>query len=149
MGRSNGGISGAVSQLLGISQSELIAARQAGKSMVQIASEKGMTEQNLIESITAQRNAQIDQLVQDGKMTQEQAGLCKQNIGQQIKSNISRTNIGPNRTGVPGQGQGKALKSGANQRQAAAGMGAGRGAGRGAGYRATNGTCPYNTSQNQ
>jgi len=147
IGRANGGMSGATAQLLGISQSDLIAARQSGKSLVQIASEKGISEQKLIESITAQRSAQIDQLVKDGKMTQDQASLCKQQMTERIKANINRTSVGPIRTGTAGQGQGKAFKAGAGQGQ---GMGmAGRGAGRGTGPRATNGSCPYYPAQNQ
>lgn len=136
LGRANGGMVTSVSQLLGIDVSELITARQSGKSMVQIAAEKGVSEQQLVEYVIGQRGTQIDQLVKDGRITQAQADLHKQFMAEQVKENLNRTTVGPNRSGTAG---GQAFKAGAGAR---AGMAAG-GAGRGAGYGARAGNCPY------
>lgn len=119
MGRDMGGMGTNMAEFLGISQEDLSAARQAGQSLVQIAAEKGISEQQLLDYVLAQRNAQIDQLVTDGKITQEQADQHKQFMTERVQENLNRTTVGPNNTG------GKGLKAG--------GMGAGMGKGLGLG----------------
>jgi hypothetical protein len=125
MGRDFGSMAAPVAQFLGIDQADLIAARHSGKSMVQIASEKGIGEQQLVDYVVGQRSAQIDQMVTDGKITQAQADLHKQFMTGQVKTNLNRTDVGPKRTG---DGMGK---------------GFGRGAGNGPGT----GVCPYNAAR--
>lgn len=131
MGRAFGNMVVSVAQFLGINQTDLIAARQSGKSMVQIADEKGVSEQQLIDYVVGQRSSQIDQLVKDGKITQAQADLHKQFMAERVKVNLNRTEVGM------GGGMGKGGRG--------AGMGAGQG--RGAGNGPGNGMCPYNTTR--
>ncbi len=119
MGRNMGGMGTNVAEFLGISQADLTAARQAGQSMVQIAAEKGISEQQLLDYVLAQRGAQIDQLVTDGKITQEQADQHKQFMTERVQENLNRTTVGPNNTG------GKGFRAG--------GMGTGMGKGLGQG----------------
>jgi polyhydroxyalkanoate synthesis regulator phasin len=126
-GLGQGGMGSNVAEFLGISQEDLRAARQAGQSLVQVAAEKGISEQQLLDYMLAQRGAQLDQLVTDGKITQEQADQHKQLMTERIKENINRTNIGPNRA------EGRGLKAG--------GMGAGMGKGLGRGQGNCGGQC--------
>ncbi|NLI11304.1 hypothetical protein [Pelotomaculum propionicicum] len=118
-GRNMGGMGANVAEFLGISQDDLRAARQAGQSLVQIAAEKGISEQQLLDYMLAQRTAQIDQLVTDGRITQEQADQHKQFMTERVQENINRTTVGPNnnggqgfRAGGKGAGMGKGLGQG-------------------------------------
>lgn len=138
MGRSFGSMSAEVAQFLGIDASELIAARQSGQSLAQLATAKGIGEQDLVNFIIGQRSAQIEQLVSDGKITQAQADLHKQFMTERVQTNINRTTVGPNRTNSDAQSfGGQGMRAGGK----APGQGAGAGYGRGSGMRA--GTCPY------
>ena len=94
MGRAIGGMSTNVAEFLGISVTDLRTARQSGKSLAQIAVDKGKTEQELVDYIVGQRTAQLEQLVTDGKITQAQADLCKQNMEDRVKANVERTSVG-------------------------------------------------------
>jgi len=125
MGRNFGSMAAPVAQFLGIDQTELVAARRSGKSMVQIASEKGISEQQLVDFVVGQRSAQIDQMVADGKITQAQADLHKQYMAEQVKTNLNRTDVGPKHTG----------------------NGMGKGFGRGAGNGPGTGVCPYGVAR--
>ena len=68
-----GVVSDAVSKLLGLTPEQISAERQAGKTLSQIAKEKGITDQQLIDAIVAGRTEEIAQAVKDGRMTQAQA----------------------------------------------------------------------------
>ncbi len=127
MGRNMGGMGTNVAEFLGISQEDLSAARQAGQSLVQIAAEKGISEQQLLDYMLNQRSTQIDQLVTDSKITQEQAEQHKQFMTERVQENINRTTVGPNNTGDRG------FKAG--------GMGAGMGKGLGRGQGNCGGQC--------
>ncbi|MCL4467205.1 MAG: hypothetical protein M1401_02640 [Chloroflexi bacterium] len=89
------GGSKSVAQILGIDQAQLRAERQAGKSLAQIAQEKNVDEATLIDKIIAQRQAQLDQLVTDGKLTQEQQNLMLERMQTQVKTAVERTEVGP------------------------------------------------------
>lgn len=149
VGRNFGGMALSVAQYLGISQTDLITARQSGKSLVQIAEEKGVSQQQLVDYVVGQRSAQIDQLVKDGKLTQAQAELCKQYMTERVKANLNRTEVGPNRSGTGGRalnagnGAGAGVGVGAG---AGRGLGRGAGQGRGAGYGPGSGACLYNNT---
>jgi hypothetical protein len=124
MGRNYGSMSTNVAEFLGISQEDLQAARQSGKSLVQIAAEKGKSEQQLVDYVIGQRSDWLDQMVSDGRITQEQADQRTQQMTEQVKENLSRTEVGPNPSGnaagkgnraageCTGAGMGKALGSG-------------------------------------
>ncbi len=145
MGQNQGSMSTNVADFLGITQEDLQAARQSGKSMVQIATENGKSEQDLVEYVIGQRSDWLDQLVSDGKITQEQADQRSQQMTEQVKENLSRTEVGPNPSGnaagkgnrtagdCTGAGMGKALGSGQGNGSGNTGAGAGLGSGSGAG----------------
>lgn len=66
-------LSDAVLQLLGMTRDEVLTERQAGKTLSQIAGEKGVSDQQVIDAMLAEQQAALDQAVKDGKITQEQA----------------------------------------------------------------------------
>jgi hypothetical protein len=156
MGRNYGSMATNLSQLLGISQEDLQAARQSGKSMVQIAADQSISEQQLVDFVIGQRSDWLDQLVSDGRITQEQADQRTQQMTEQVKENLNRTEVGPNPSGsaagkgnraagtCTGAGLGKALGSGqgngAGNTGAGAGLGVGQGNGSGLGICARDGT---------
>lgn len=90
MGRGMGDMED-LAEYIGISKEDLIAARQSGKSMVQIAGEKGIGEQQLVDYLMEKFNTKIDQKVTDGKITSEQAGQLKQSMAERIKARLNST----------------------------------------------------------
>lgn len=100
LGRAAGGMIGFIADLLGMKPEEVIAERQAQKSLVQIAGEKGISEQELLDKVLESRKTRIDQLVKDGRITQEQADLAVKNMTERLKVNLNRTTVGP--AGGPG-----------------------------------------------
>lgn len=79
---------------LGISQEELIAARRSGKSIVQVAGEKGISEEQLLEYMSQKCSERIDQQAADGKITGEQAEKLKQSLNERLKAELNRTETG-------------------------------------------------------
>ncbi|OQA07153.1 MAG: hypothetical protein BWY65_01979 [Firmicutes bacterium ADurb.Bin373] len=59
--------------------------------MVQIAGEKGIGEQQLVDYLMEKFNTKIDQKVTDGKITSEQAGQLKQSMAERIKARLNST----------------------------------------------------------
>lgn len=85
-----------VTKLLGLTAEQLQAERQAGKSLVEIAAAaKGMSETALIQAILDDHNADLAQLVKDGKLTQEQADAMLTHMEAQVKVMVNRTGVGP------------------------------------------------------
>ncbi|WP_227766439.1 DUF2680 domain-containing protein [Zhaonella formicivorans] len=109
IGRMYGSMRTVIADLLGMSESDLIAARQSGQSMVDIAKEKGIEKEQLIDKVVSTRKDTLQQLVADGKITQEQANYCLQNLETRIESNMERTttgNIWKGNRGAKGFGRG-------------------------------------------
>lgn len=67
--------------ILKMSPEDFRAARRSGKTIQEIAKEKGLTVEQLQEQFLSMRKAQVQQLVKEGKITQEQADFCLQNMG--------------------------------------------------------------------
>lgn len=113
MGRGFGNMVNTIANFLGIDSSKVIASRQEGKSMVQIAQENGKSENELYNYITGQRKAQLDQLVASGRITAEVAAAQETIMKERIKENLNRTDVGP---GFNKAGQNKKMVSGKYQR---------------------------------
>lgn len=62
-----------VAKTLGIATEQLYAERSAGKTLAQIAKDKGVSEQQLTDAILAALKQFTDQAVKDGRITQAQA----------------------------------------------------------------------------
>ena len=103
-----GVVSDAVSKLLGLTPEQISAERQAGKTLSQIAKEKGITDQQLIDAIVAGRTEEIAQAVKDGRMTQAQADWMLAKMKAMAPFQITNP-FGPGgmggRMGARGQGQ--------------------------------------------
>lgn len=96
-----------VCTLLGLTAGEIQAQRQEGMSLVQIATAKGVTEEQLIKAVMTERQARIQERVTAGTLTQERATFMQQNMEQNVVRAINRTTVGkPEWAGTNGAGQG-------------------------------------------
>lgn len=97
---------GQVASILGITQEELRAEFQAGKSLAQIAQEKGISRDTLKQKLLDARKAELDAAVQAGRLTAER----RDQMMQRMTANIDRMldmkpgQRGP-RGGAPRQGR--------------------------------------------
>lgn len=99
--------SDAVCKLLGLDAKEIQSQRHEGKSLVQIAATKGVSEQQLVEAIMIERKAQTQARVTAGSLTQEQANLILQQMEQNIIRAVNRGTVGkPEWAGASGAAQG-------------------------------------------
>ena len=100
------GLPDAVEQLLGMTEDQIETERQAGKSLVQIAQSKGITEETLISTILNAKKAEQDKLVAAGTITQARADVMYQQMQQQVPVMVNRTTTGP----AVGQAQGQSTQ---------------------------------------
>jgi hypothetical protein len=95
MGPGYGVVADAVTNLLGMTLEEIRTERLAGKSLAQIAQEKGISEEKLIDTIIAAKKAILDQLVADGHITQAQADASLERMAERAREAVERTTVGP------------------------------------------------------
>lgn len=74
-----------VSWYLGLRSQDLYIQMASGKSLVEIAAEKGITEQQLIDSVMTGRRVAFDQAVKAGYMTRIYADSMLQNLNSNLK----------------------------------------------------------------
>jgi len=84
-----------VSELLGLTHEEIEAQRHEGKSLVEIAEAQGVSEDALVEAILDARREAVQQRVEDGILTQEQANLILQQMEQRTIQMANRVTFGP------------------------------------------------------
>ncbi len=132
MGRNGNSLVGIVSDVLELSRADLASERQAGKSLLDIAAEKGFDKDQLVESVLAKRQANLEQALKDNKISEEQYNQCVQEMEENIEKNLSRTEVGPN-----GNGKGN---SNANANANGKGQGLRNGPGQGKGTASCNGS---------
>ncbi|KXG44243.1 hypothetical protein TEPIDINF_001758 [Tepidibacillus infernus] len=77
--------------LLKINAETLAQELKAGKSLANIASEKGVSEQKVIDLLVKQHEERIDQAVKSGKMTKEQADQIKSTLQDRVKASVEQT----------------------------------------------------------
>ncbi|MVX62102.1 hypothetical protein GKZ28_00100 [Clostridium chromiireducens] len=82
---------------LGMTDAEITAWLNSGKTMYTLAEEKGMTEDQFKAALLEERNKAVDKAVSDGTITNEEGVLLKETL----KNNLD------NCTGTPGQKTGK------------------------------------------
>jgi hypothetical protein len=85
----------AVSELLGLTPEELCDLRQEDKSLAEIAADKGVATEELVEAIMAEKIAAVQTRVDDGTITQEQAELIIQRMEENTRLAVNRTTTGP------------------------------------------------------
>ena len=78
---------------LGMTDEEITAGLNSGKTMYDLAEEKGMTEDQFKTALLEERNKAVDKAVADGTITSEEGDSLKETL----KNNID------NCTGIPGQ----------------------------------------------
>lgn len=66
-------VSDAIADLLGLTTEEIYAERQAGKTLGEIANERGVSDETLIVAMVAEQREAIEQAVAEGTLTREQA----------------------------------------------------------------------------
>lgn len=109
-----GGMDDAVTKLLGMTEEQIQAERQAGKSLVQIAAAKNIEEDALINAIMADKKADLDKMVADQKITQTQADQMLTQMKDRVKLMVNRTTVGPPDWAGKGAGFGGQGRMGAN-----------------------------------
>lgn len=62
-----------IARTLGLTETELMTALRDGKTIAQLAQEKGVSTETIVNALVAAEKARLDQAVADGKLTQAQA----------------------------------------------------------------------------
>jgi hypothetical protein len=76
------GASDAIASLLGVDAETLHSELASGKTLADIAGEKGVDVQEVVDAIVAEQTSRIDAAVADGRLTQEQADARKADLAQ-------------------------------------------------------------------
>ena len=138
--------SGTVAAILGLTDSQVMAYRQQGLSLAQIAARQNVDPQKLVDALVAQWSVRIDARLAVGAVTADQAKILKANLAAQAKAMVNQTTLGGMRGGAVGAGRNGTMRGMAG---AGTGNGAMAGAGRGGmmrGAGAGTGTCPMATT---
>ena len=86
---------GEVGELLGLTPEEIHALRYEGKSLAEIAAAQGVSEDELVAAILAARQEVVQQRVEAGTITQEQADQMLGAMAQNLYQSVNRTTLGP------------------------------------------------------
>ncbi|AII58094.1 hypothetical protein ASJ33_05725 [Dehalococcoides mccartyi] len=119
---------GTVLTLLNMTQAELQAERQSGKTLAAIAAEQGISTDALVNALMEQHRAAVQAMVNAGQITQEQGTYRLQIMEQNVIRMVNQTG------GANGAGSGNGVCDGSGPIS-----GAGNGTGVGAG--SSNGIC--------
>jgi hypothetical protein len=92
----------AIAQALGISSSELYAAQVSGKTVAQLASEKGVDLETVVAAALGTHKQGLDAQVQAGRLTQAQADWMQAQMQANIRTHFSGQ-YGPGSMMGPGQ----------------------------------------------
>jgi len=85
-----------VAQRLGMTADELKQALKDGKTIAQLAQEKGISLDSLTKALSAQRTAKIQQALKDGKITQDQASKMLDNLKKNLTNRLEKGRGGKN-----------------------------------------------------
>ncbi|WP_438446683.1 hypothetical protein [Gorillibacterium sp. sgz5001074] len=92
--------------ILGMDQELVKKQLTEGKSLVEIAASKGMSEATLKEKLLAERSAKLEEAVKAGKLTRERADTIKNRLQEHIGSKLNQKGWSPE-TGFHGPGHPK------------------------------------------
>lgn len=114
-----GSMSEQIAKVLGMTLDELRSARTDGKSVAEIAKEKGMNEDKLVADLLQARKTELAQLVKEGNMTQEQMDAMMERMESNIQAAIQRQSVGPmhGNGGKKGMGHGRGWNTQSNNQQ--------------------------------
>lgn len=96
----------ALAEALGITPEELITRREAGETLWQIAESQGISSEDFPTLVTDARTKALDQAVEDGAITQEQADWMSQHMGPGFGPGAGYCN-GSGMGGYGGRGHGR------------------------------------------
>ena len=131
---------GTVAAVLGLTDAQVMAFRQQGLSLSQIAERQKVDPQKLIDALAARWSARIDARVAAGALTADQAKALRDNLAVQAKAMVYQVAMGGMRGAAVGAGPNGTMRGIAGAGMGSNGM---TGAGRGGMMRgAGNGTCP-------
>jgi uncharacterized protein (DUF433 family) len=105
-----GGLS-IVAEQLGIDPSELFTELQAGKTIAQIAEEKGVATDTIVNAVVAAEQERLTTAVTDGRLTQAQADARLASVKADVEAMLDKTFDAQN---FPGDGQRDGFRVGAN-----------------------------------
>ena len=83
--------------VIGITPQELMTQLKAGSSIAEVATSKGVDPQAVITKLSTDANARIDQLVTEGKITQERADQAKAKTTDRVTKLVNRKFDGSHR----------------------------------------------------
>jgi lambda repressor-like predicted transcriptional regulator len=132
---------GTLAAILGLTDAQVMAFRQQGLSLAQIAGQQKVDPQTLIDALAATWSVRIDARLAAGALTADQAKVLKDNAAAQAKAMVYQAAMG----GMRGAAVGAGPNSTTRGMGGGAGMGAGAGRGMmggGNGAGAGTGTCP-------
>jgi|GEM_PF-1060827 len=78
-----------IAGVLGISEAELQSALQAGQTVADLATEKSIDLQMVIDALVAEQQTQLAQAVTDGRLTQEQADARLAKLQEELPTQLS------------------------------------------------------------
>ncbi len=106
-----GDMADAVAEALGMTTDELRQAHQDGQTLAEIADAQGVDQQTVVDAIVATISDHLDQAVENGRLTQEQADEMKANAAERAQDILNGTapfgdghhgRFGPGPHGGPG-----------------------------------------------
>jgi polyhydroxyalkanoate synthesis regulator phasin len=80
---------GVAAKALGISEDDLKTALRDGKTLADVATDKGVAVQSVIDALVADATSHIDQAVTDGKLTAEQATKMKADLTARVTTMVN------------------------------------------------------------
>ena len=115
--RGTGAVADAVAGFLGLTPEAIAAERAAGQSLADIAEEQGKDTGGLVQTILSAKQGQIQQVVTDGRLTQERADSMLETMTERVTERVADPAMGPrggdggSRAGM-GRGMGRAMGGG-------------------------------------
>ena len=95
---------GTVAAILGLTDAQVMALRQQGLSLAQIAEQQKVDPQRLVDALVAQWSARIDARLAVGAITADQAKTLKSNVATLAKAMVNQTTLGGMRGAAVGAG---------------------------------------------
>jgi hypothetical protein len=83
-----------IAEALGMTVEELQTARQDGKSLADIATDKGVQEKDLLAAMIQSKKVEFEKLVKDGTMTKDQMDQMLKNMETMMETAIQQKNFG-------------------------------------------------------
>jgi hypothetical protein len=93
---------GVLAELTGLSNEEIHAARLDGQSLAEIAEENGVSQATLVEALVEQRMARIDELLEAGRISEDQAATLRDRVPEQVEAMVTATGSDPGMRGLGG-----------------------------------------------